>query len=174
MSKKYRQRGTYLHEWVCDCGHTNSQGREPKSLGRKVGTWCPGCRRMKLVPVPAELDGYIPRDADEIERLKSEIWRKRGELKNLDKLFVAQRAETERLKTENAALNNEVRLLHNDATTHSALLALVEQLAGALEAIERHHVALNKRVRRPEMHSHTISLARTALAAAAEYRKEKA
>ena len=60
-----RQRGTYLHEWVCACGFHCSQGREPGSLGRTVQSWCPGCRRMRNVIVPDHLPDYIQKAQSE-------------------------------------------------------------------------------------------------------------
>ena len=91
-----RQRGTYLHEWTCECGQKCSSGREPKSLGRVVMTWCYGCRRTKAVSVPAELGGYLPAkqtvDMDHISNLRAEIARLQSALAEREKtLSVARR-----------------------------------------------------------------------------------
>jgi len=43
-----------------------------------------------------------------------------------------------------------------------------EQLLAALEEIEAHHVEINRRVGRPEEHSHTLRVVRAAIAKARE------
>ena len=95
MANRYprkRQRGTYLHEWACECGFHCSQGREPGSLGRNVQSWCPGCRRMRSVIVPGHLPDYIPKAQAEPPH--------RTDLESLVRELVAALKEAERYETD--------------------------------------------------------------------------